>query len=165
VLVYPTDRILSGGCRRPRFVAWASRVWWIRTPRWSAHKGGNTGVSNPSMRSPWIPRLGAISVFAPRSPFGYVGRRWGSFEPRITTSPFGRRFRQTASSSSVRRGALRGDEAARVVGASPASAEVVLYRSESAGHGFRARDDECGGFGPVRRQRWSGYVRKKCSFL
>jgi hypothetical protein len=164
--VYPTDRILSGSRCRPSFVAWASRVWWRSGLRGGKpHNGGNTGVGRPSMRRPPIPWLGAISVLASRSPVRLRGARKGLTETHMA-SPHGKRIiRQTASSPSIRPGSLRGVEAARVAGASIASAVVVLCRSDSAGHGLRARDDERGGFGPLRRQRWRGHVREIRSFL
>lgn len=80
VLVYPTDRILSGSSSSPRVrSSGQSGLVELRFLRWSAHNGGNIGVSDPSMRRSWIPRLGAISVLAPRSPvrpsWGEVGAR------------------------------------------------------------------------------------------
>jgi hypothetical protein len=53
-----------------------------RSLRRKAHNGGDTGVSSPSMRSPWIPRLGAISVLAPGSPVRPGGARRGLIDTR-----------------------------------------------------------------------------------
>jgi hypothetical protein len=68
-----------------------------RSLRRRAHSGGNTGVSEPSMTSPWIPRLGAISVLAPGSPVRPRGARRGLIENRQHAPPLGKRIRQTAS--------------------------------------------------------------------
>jgi len=53
----------------------------------------------------------------------------------------------------------------RTVGASAASAGVVPLGSDTAGHGLRVRDDERGGFGPLRQRCRGGYVRENRSFL
>jgi hypothetical protein len=83
VSVYPTDRIRGGSWLSPRVRgSGQSGLVELRSPRRSAHNGGDTGVSKPSVRSPRSPRLGAISVFASRSPVRLsVGRGWGSLRP------------------------------------------------------------------------------------
>jgi hypothetical protein len=51
VLVYPTDRIRSGSSSSPRVCSLGqSGLVGLRSLRWSAHNGGNIGVSDPSMR-------------------------------------------------------------------------------------------------------------------
>ena len=107
------------------------------------------------MRRSWSPRLGAISVLASRSPVRLcVGRGRGSLRPALRPRRSGKRFRQTASSSSIRCDVRV--VAARAAGAFAASAVVVPPRSDSAGYGIRARNAERGGFGPFQRQRWRG---------
>jgi hypothetical protein len=80
VLAYPTDRIRSGSLLSSRVRgSGQSGLVELQALRRSAHIGGNTGVSELPMRSSRIPRLGAISVLAPRSPVRLsVGRGWGS---------------------------------------------------------------------------------------
>jgi hypothetical protein len=106
--------------------------------------------------------LGARTGVTRSARWGEEGtHRYPPTRPRRTARGFGKRL----PGSSTRRDTLRGVEAARVAGAIAASAVVVLCCSESAGFGVRACDDERGGFGPLRRQRWRGYAREIRSFL
>jgi hypothetical protein len=166
MLVYPTDRILSGSSRRP-----SSEVWILsglvekRNPRRepaTVATPARAGVDEESV-DPVTRRDLDVRI-------EFTVRLRGARQGLIETCQWPRRsardvIRLTASSPSIRFGSLRGVGATRVAGASAASAAVVLCRSESAGHGFRARNDERGGFGPFRRQRRRGFVRESRSFL
>ena len=96
--MYPTDRIRSGSLLSPRLRSLGqSGLVELRSLRRIAHNGGNTGVSELSMRRSWSPRLGAISVLASRSTVRpSVGRGWGSlrpaFRPRRSAGDSGKRL-------------------------------------------------------------------------
>lgn len=105
------------------------------------------------------------SVLAPGSPV----RRRGSRDGLARDSQYGPTAWQEVLVDGFRLGerfgSLRGDGAARVAGASGASAPSVLSRSDSPGYGLRACDEALREFNPLRRQRWRGHVRKIRSFL
>jgi len=134
-----------------------------RPPRRDARKGGDTRVSGPSMTRPAnrdsTPDFGARTEVDRAAPW-IEGRshRDSQHGPAVWQEVLADGFRP-----GERVGSLRGDGAARVAGASGASAPSVPRRSDSSGYGLRARDEALRGFNPFRRQRRRG--RSEDSFV